>query len=74
MILKKWLKFLRPHHEVTGAHNDSELAKREAEEELGNALSLAKASQDVVSDLDAIIYRNGFSVALGHAFARKGTA
>lgn len=72
--MKNWFKRFRPHAEVTRVHEESVIAKREAEEELGEALSLAHISAEVVRDLNTINYRNGFSVALGQAFAKKGTA
>lgn len=70
--MKNWFKRFRPHTEVSEAHQESVIAKREAEEELGEALSLAIVSAEVVRDLKTINYRNGFSVALGQAFSNKG--
>lgn len=72
-----WFSRLIPCNKASSqAEADSELENRIAEQEQATAINVAINSAARVAEIGTINYRNGFSVALGNAFAAKkeGTA
>lgn len=71
--MSKWLNRLIPRSkEMAKEQKKSEEDNLEASMEQATAMNMAIQSAVTVADISHVNYRNGFSVALGNAFAKKG--
>lgn len=71
--MSKWLNRLIPHgKDIDKAKKKSEEDNVKASMEQAAAVTMAVQSAVTVADIGQVNYKNGFSVALGNAFARKG--
>lgn len=68
-----WWNRLIPHgKEITEAREASEVENNIADVEQATAMDTALQSASTARDIQKINYTNGFSVALGNAFANRG--
>lgn len=68
-----WLNKLIPHvREISQAQKESEVESKIADAEQAEAINTALTSASSVESIQQINYTNGFSVALGNAFANRG--
>lgn len=71
----KWLDRFIPHsRQANEVKEASEVEVLEAEHEQAIVLNQALQATATRQQVEAINQRNGFSVALGHAFAKRGPA
>lgn len=73
--MSKWFKLIPRGKDIQAKKRESEEDNKIASVEQAAAINMAIKSADTVAQVGLVNYKNGFSVALGNAFAaKKGTA
>lgn len=73
--MSKWFKLIPRGIDIRQEQRKSEEDNAQATLEQATAINMAIQSADTVARVGQVNYKNGFSVALGNAFAaKKGTA
>lgn len=70
--MSKWFKLIPRGKDIRQAQRKSEEDNDRATVEQATAINMAIKSAATVAQVGQVNYRNGFSVALGNAFAKKG--
>lgn len=71
--LTRLITFIPRHNEVAEAQELSSQENDKADAEQAKAVANAVLSSATAREVGLINYNNGFSVALGSAFAKRGT-
>lgn len=71
--MSKWFKFFPQRgKDLAHAQKKSEEDNEKATMEQATAINMAIQSAVTVAEVGQVNYKNGFSIALGNAFAKKG--
>lgn len=70
--MSKWFKLIPRGKDIRHAQKKSEEDNDKATIEQATAINMALQSAVTVAQVGQVNYKNGFSVALGNAFAKKG--
>lgn len=70
--MSKWFKFLPSGKAIAHAQKKSEEDNEKATMEQATAMNMAIQSAVTVQQVGEVNYKNGFSIALGNAFSKKG--
>lgn len=70
--MSKWFKLFPRGNDIAKAQKQSEEDNDKATMEQATAVNMAVQSAITVAEVGQVNFKNGFSVALGNAFAKKG--
>lgn len=70
--MSKWFKLFPRSKDIAHAKRKSEEDNDQATMEQATAINMAIKSAVTVAEVGQVNYKNGFSVALGNAFSKKG--
>lgn len=70
--MSKWFKLIPRGKDIRQEQKKSEEDNDKASIEQATAINMAVQSAITVAQVGQVNYKNGFSVALGNAFAKKG--